>query len=355
MNGARRAPCGDRARRSREAAPLLTALALGALLALVPWPAPWVEPAFSRGLFPVTSHLLAPVVGAVPFSLTFATLAALAAAALSTLATARGRSRFRCRLLRYWLPWSLAGALLGFMLVWGLAYRRSSLAALLGVPITAPTVAQVELAQQRLLAALYASADSAPPGPEDVSAAARCVAAEVQRVTGVRVAVPGRVKPLPAGSLLRAGFAGVTSPWLLEPHVDAGLPPVAMLATATHELTHAAGFAVEADTDALAVLAGLRCSDPAVRYALALHALEGLAGGMPRGAATRLTEVLPQRARGDLRAEAAASERYRLPWLQRAASAAYGTYLKGRGVSAGMADYDRATSLVVQALAHGLR
>jgi len=334
---------------------LLTALAAGALLALVPWPRPWVEHAFSRGIFPVTSHLLAPWVGAAPFSVTLALAAALPVAALATLITATGRARFGRRLFRYWLPWAFALSLLGFTLVWGLAYRRASLASLLGVPATAPTAAQVTAAQDRLLATLAEAAASAAPGPDDVAAAARCVSAEVGRLTGVSVAVPQRVKPLPAGTLLRSGFAGVTSPWLLEPHVDAGLPDVAKLATATHELTHAAGFAGEADTDALAVLAGLRCGDPAVRYALALHALEGLAQGMPRAQTRRLLTELPQRARDDLSAAAAASARYRLPWLERAASAAYGTYLKGRGVSAGMADYGLATTLVVQALARGLR
>ncbi|MEJ2665524.1 MAG: DUF3810 family protein [Deinococcales bacterium] len=170
------------------------------------------------------------------------------------------------------------------------------------------------------------------------------------QLTGTRVDVPTRVKWLPPGTLLRAGFAGVTSPWLLEPHVDAGLPPVARLATAAHELTHAAGFAREADTDAVAVLAGIRCDDPAVRYALALHALSSLAAGMAPDAAAALVKALPPRARGDLQALDSAVARYRLPWLQRATDAAYGTYLRSRGVSGGMADYGRAITLVVQAL-----
>lgn len=335
--------------------PPLVVLAAGALLTLVPWPTAWVERAFARGLFPVTSHVLAPLVGAVPFSLTLSLAALMVAAALATLATPQGRSRFGRRLVRSWLPWALALALLGFVLVWGLAYRRAQLSTLLALPDAPPTHSQVVAAQRLLLAALAGASSSPAPGPADVAAAARCVSAEVARVTGARVAVPRRVKLLPPGSLLRAGFAGVTSPWLLEPHVDAALPPVARLATATHELTHAAGFAREADTDALAVLAGLRCDDPAVRYALALHGLAGIAAGLPAAPARRLLAALPQRARNDLRAAREASARYRLPWLERAASAAYGTYLKSRGVSAGMADYGRATTLVVQALTHGVR
>lgn len=329
---------------------LLTLLAAGAALTLAPWPAAWVEGAFSGGLFPLTSRVLAPLVGAVPFSLTGTLLAALLAAALATLATPRGRARFGRRLLRRWLPWTVAVALLWFDLAWGLAYRRDTLAQLLRISAGPPTAAQVRVAQGRLLDVVTGTAGTPSAGRADVAAAARCVAAEVMRVTGTRVDVPRRVKQLPPGTLLRAGFSGVTSPWLLEPHVDAALPPAAKLATATHELTHAAGFAREADTDALAVLAGLHCGDPAVRYALALHALLGLAAGMTPNESGTLLAALPQRARNDVRALDAASARYRLPWLQRATTAVYGTYLRSRGVSGGMADYGRAITLVVQAL-----
>ncbi len=325
-------------------------LALGLALALVPWPEPWVERWFARGLFPVVSHLLAPWVGAVPWSVTGTLALALVLAVLASLPSRAGRRLLRRRLL----PWTAALLVFGFMLVWGLAYRRAPLSALLGVPATPPTNAEVVTAQARLLEVLSGAAGSAPPGPADVVAAGRCVASEVRRLTGSRVAVGRRVKALPAGTLLRLGFAGVTSPWLLEPHVDAGLPPVARLGTATHELTHTAGFAREADTDALAVLAGLRCDDPAVRYALALHGLDLLLVSMPDTARQRLVDSLPRRALADLRAASAASARYRVPWLQRAATATYGTYLKSRGVQSGMADYGRATTLVVQALARGI-
>jgi hypothetical protein len=324
-------------------------LALGVAVALIPWPEPWVERFFARGLFPFTSRLLAPWVGAVPWSLTGALAAALLLAVLVSLPSRAGR-RF---LLRGLLPWAAAVLVLGFSLVWGLAYRRAPLAELLGVPATVPTGAELATAQARLLSVLTGSVDSAPPVQADVTAAGRCVAREVQRLTGSRVSVPRRVKALPPGSLLRLGFAGVTSPWLLEPHVDAGLPPVARLATSTHELTHTAGFAREADTDALAVLAGLRCDDPAVRYALSLHALDLLLVSLPEAARQPLLAALPPRALQDLRAASAAAARFRVPWLERAATAAYGTYLRSRGVHAGMADYGRATILVVQALAHG--
>jgi len=333
----------------------LALLALGAVLALVPWPATWVERAFSRGLFPLTSHVLAPIVSAAAFSLTGLLALAVVAALLVGLLVDRRGAGSRRRLTCVWLPWLAAVLLSGFMLTWGLAYRRDTLASLIGVPSTPPTPAQTAAAQAELLAVLRGAAASPTPDAADIAAAAECVGREVARLTGTRVDVPTRVKWLPAGTLLRAGFAGVTSPWLLEPHVDAGLPPVARLATATHELTHAAGFAREADTDAVAVLAGIRCADPAVRYALALHALSSLAAGMAPDAAAALVNALPPRARGDLQALDSAVARYRLPWLQRATDATYGTYLRSRGVRGGMADYGRAITLVVQALTRPAR
>lgn len=333
----------------RNSAAGLGALALGLALALIPWPEPWVERLFARGLFPVVSRVLAPWVGAVPWSVTATLAGALLLTVLAALPTRAGRRFLR----RHLLPWTAALLVLGFMLIWGLAYRRAPLATLLGVPATAPSAAEVATAEARLLSTLRRSVDSAPPGSADVTAAGRCVEREVRRLTGERVDVPRRVKMLPAGTLLSLGFAGVTSPWLLEPHVDAGLPGITRLATATHELTHSAGFAREADTDALAVLAGVSCDDPAVRYALSLHGLDLLLVSLPDAARQRLLESLPQRALRDLRAASAAAARYRVPWLQRAATATYGTYLRSRGVQAGMADYGRATTLVIQALARG--
>ncbi|MEJ2665523.1 MAG: DUF3810 family protein [Deinococcales bacterium] len=104
----------------------LALLALGAVLALVPWPATWVEQAFSRGLFPLTSRVLAPIVGAAAFSVTgLLALAVVAALLVGWLVDRRGAGSRR-RLTCVWLPWLAAVLLLGFTLTWGLAYRRAA-------------------------------------------------------------------------------------------------------------------------------------------------------------------------------------------------------------------------------------
>ncbi len=335
----------------KPGARVLATLASAVALLVVPWPGAWVEAIFGRGLMVASSHLLAPTVGRVPWSVSGILLALAAVALAAALASRAGRSALRRR-----LPGILVGLLLSFSLVWGLGYRRAPLAQLLALPPGAPDAADVRAAADTLIGVLRETA-SASPGPSEAATsearAAACIAAEVRRLGGANVAVPPIAKPLPPGSLLALGFGGVTSPWLLEPHVDAALPPAARLATAAHEMAHAAGFAREADTDALAVLAGLRCGDAGVRYAVALHAVSGLLAGTPRPQRDALAARLPQRARADLEALAVAARRYRSDWASRAATRVYDAYLKGRGVRAGMADYDRATDLVVRALAAG--
>ncbi len=313
-------------------------------LAVAPWPTALIERLYARGLYPLLSRALAPLVDATGVSLTLSLLAAWVLVSLGTLASRRVRRRFVPNVLA-----AMLGLAVSFLWMWGLAYRREPLQALLGLGDEPITSAQAAAAVDALLPDL--ASPRAGTTRDRVAAAGRCVESEVARVSHAFVPVPRRVRTLPPGALLAFGFSGITSPWLHEPHVDGGLPQVAFVATAAHELAHAAGFAREADTDALAVLAGLSCDDPGVRYALALHAVELIAGAVPADARTPLLERLPDAARTDLDAIAAAAARYRVGPLAGGAARVYGGYLKSQGVQAGMADYDRATALVIRALA----
>jgi hypothetical protein len=134
---------------------------------------------------------------------------------------------------------------------------------------------------------------------------------------------------------------------------------VAALSTGLHELAHAAGWAREAETDALAMLAGLACADPDVRFAAALHGLllvrselGRVAHADPawREALAARWATLPPAAGAAWAASRAATERYRSATVERAAGAVYDTYLRSQGVEAGLADYGRAGVLLVNAL-----
>ncbi len=339
-----------------------------ALLAGVGWlalrtaPVAWIETTWSSTILPRASAWTAPWIDLVPFSWTLAFLIGLPVA----LALVARRTR---------LPWTaliaamVALAAFGFDLAWGVAYRRVPLEAQLGLTSAAPSTRDLFDTFDRLV---DAAQQAAPADPTSVDAAggwpagawrsaAKCVADADAEVSGRDhpLSLPTAVRRLPAGTLLVGGFAGVTGPWLREPHVDGGLPPVAALATGLHELTHTAGWAGEAQTDALATLAGLACGAEEVRFAAAVHALGLVRGEIRRAVAgdPDLTRELDERvarlpASVSRSAEAArtAAERYAWPAARAVAGATYDVYLRSQGVEAGLADYDRASVLLTASL-----
>jgi hypothetical protein len=260
------------------------------------------------------------------------------------------------------------GALtIAFMTSWGAAYYRVPVVERLGLPQAGVELAVLEASFDRLVAEVHHHAPEAALAGVDAQAlrsltraAARCVEDLDETVSGRRVRVPTGVRYLPPGTLLRAGYGGISLPWLLEPHVDTGLPGAAFLMVATHELMHAAGWAREAETDALAVLAGLACDEPMVRYATALHgaALIGnsLMGLVPvdSPARARVREALlglPSSARDDRRAVGEAVAHYRIEVAVETVGRAYDLYLRAHGVEAGVADYALAGAVLAAALA----
>lgn len=364
--------------RAWTAAALLAALWLGVRR----MPVGWIDGLWLQQAYPLLSRGSALLQESMPISPTL--LGALLLAALLALGCWRVLRR-RPAPGRAWLGrWSSLLALLvigatalglAFELNWGLAYRRTPVQTLLGLPDRAPNASDLRLAFERLAdiawqteaAAIAASGGVAgdPPRSEDLQAAAGCVA-ELDRLLSGRPAplrLPGQVTVLPPGTLLRGGFAGLHLPWWREPSVDGGLPPVAALATATHELVHAAGWAREAETDAIAVLAGLRCQHQPLRFASAVHGLGLLwnevqrtvgAGDLERQAVVRLREALPPAVEAAWRAEREAQARHLDAGFARGNQAVYDRYLRAQGVEAGMADYGRAVVLLSAMLAQGV-
>jgi hypothetical protein len=253
-----------------------------------------------------------------------------------------------------------------FVVTWGAAYHRATLAELLDLPPAGADLATLGSAFDRLMDEVHASAPVEPLHTRSaaeldaaVRRAARCVADVDEAVTGRRVAVPSGVRRLPAGTLMRAGYGGIALPWLLEPHVDDGLPGAAWLAVATHEIVHAAGWAREADTDALSVLAGLACDDASVRYATALHGAAVVGAVIAsvtvpdhpaRAAVSARFAALPEVARADRVALAESVERHRHPATAETVGRVYDAYLRSQGVEAGVADYALAGGILAAAL-----
>jgi hypothetical protein len=254
-----------------------------------------------------------------------------------------------------------------FVPAWGAAYRRMPLADHLRLSDEGARHDALLRAFDVLVERVHASAPDRPlseaADPEllaaAVAAASRCVADTDALLTGRRLTLPPTVRVTRPGLLLRAGYAGISLPWLLEPYVDGGLPAAARLSVASHELAHTAGWAREADTDAVAVLAGLTCGHDWVRYAAALHGLEAvrrslqplLAAGTEEQRRVRAAlEALPDAALRDREAQVDASRRWRQPTVAGLVTIVYDGYLRSQGVAAGVADYDAAGALVASAL-----
>lgn len=355
-------------RRTAALVRALAALASASLVGLVAWllvaPATWIEAVWLHDAWPLWAAGTSRLHSATSLPLTV--IVVLVGLAL-TLAMALSRPPHWRRGGLALLAWI---ALLGltFVPAWGASYRRAPLAQTLGLADDAATVPVLLEAFERLAARVHAdaperslavSADAASLGVA-VAAAARCVTQADAVVSGRVIALPTRVTALPAGTLLRAGYGGIALPWLLEPHVDQGLPPAARLAVATHELAHAAGWAREADTDALALLAGIGCDHDWVRYTSVLAAMQAVrssllplvdAGSVERARVDAALAALPAAARDDRAALATAVGRWYRPGFAHGVTTVYDAFLRSQGVETGVADYDASGALVAAALA----
>lgn len=333
-------------------------LLLAALLQFGPWPSSWLERFYLMFLYPVWSPLSSRLVDATALSVSAGVATLLVLVPLLQLLLLKRR---RWCVAAGTFGASLAVLALLFPLTFGLGYRLEPLEQRLGLttPLTAAERRSIEawaLTQLREASHVAPATIDQPwlVEPEAAAAASRCVARTVVTLGRAEPRLPRRLKYLPAGTLLRFGFAGVVSPWLLEPHLDAGLTPSAALAVGLHEFAHSAGYAPEAEAEALGLLAGIDCDHAGVRYAAVLRLASDLAAAMPPQAARDYTAAWPRRAVSDARASAVVSSRYRDERLAEVAGGAYALYLRSQGGGEGLGEYQRGTELVLRYLAKRL-
>jgi hypothetical protein len=322
----------------------LTAIALSLL------PAAAFHELYGLRLYPAMSSLFALLTGWTFLPLGMILLPLTVGALLWRALTRRGRP------LHYRLaPAALLAVALwaGYLVAWGVNYRRPSLLELAGVPAGRPSGAEMTgLAEE--LAAWVSANSTAPADSVGALAVVSLELEELARLLGWPARLPGRVKQLPAGTLLRAGYAGMLFPFTLEPQIDAGLGAHSRVAIGAHELSHAAGFATEADADLAAVIAGLRADHEFARYATSLSLLARMLGSLPKPERSEIIERLPQRARSDLAEARARAARYLRPSLKARITAIYDTLLRRQGVSGGVASYGLVPRSAALARRHGL-
>lgn len=336
------------ARRRYLSAAIISAAALLFLWTVIPIPSAWVESLYSLHVFRWIGSVLVPVTSLVPFSLSFLALVS----GVITFGYLWGRSWRRLYRERQahrpgmlwgpkWLAVLFLFGYLAFLVVWGAGYRRVPLAKRLDLDGDPVSAEEMTTYAEELLEALERLIPTVED--RDVGRALRAIgdvlAGRVETWDGAAVSVPSRVKILPAGTLLSFGTSGVTSPFLLEAHVDGGLHAVDQVRVAAHELAHAAGYCTEAEADLASYLVGIETDDAFARYCVTLAVFVDIVRQLDREPRERLLAALPEVAVNDLLEAREARSRYGVRWLSRLQSLLYDSYLKSQGVDEGIRNY----------------
>jgi hypothetical protein len=329
--------------------PGLVVAALGA--ALVPTPKGLVEELYSARAYLAIQTRMTAASNLVPFALMDALLAIVVGgwlvAAARDLVRGGGGGWLRAGENIAIRTIVVASALyLGFVLLWGLNYRRVPLAEKLQFDAdrAGPDAARLLLATSVDWAnVLYDAAHSAETVPEASRPGHVQLAAAFARTQhdlgAARVARPGRPKhTLLAIYFRRAAVDGMTDPYFLETLVADELLPFERPFVVAHEWSHLAGYADEGEANFVGWLTCLRGTE-ADQYSGWLF----LYGELLRvvGSADRLefTSRLAPGPQGDRRAIADRVRRNVNPRLSAAGWRVYDKYLKANRVEAGAASY----------------
>ena len=339
-------------------------LALGEIAwCLAPPPRAWVERWYSQGLFPWIASWLVPAVGGVPFSLSIFGLVFVSI--LILVGAARGwrrRRRIGERALRVLAVGARSLIVVSvliyaaFLIPWGAGYGRERLETRLELGKDAPLAAEVSRWTARLAEriASHLPEPDARSGELALASLQESLESTLQAWNGGTPALPRGVKSLPPGSLLSFGTSGLTVPFFLEPHVDAGLHETEWLTVATHELAHVAGYCAEADADFAAAVAGLNARDSYAKYSVELWLFQKFAAELPEGESRKAHESLPELAREDIAAARKAHSKHRIESFARLQSRVYDAYLRSQRLEEGLREYSIVVRLLVQAERKGI-
>jgi len=324
------------------------------------WPGAFMQ-AYADFAYPALARILSPVGSLVPLPLgellLFAILGAVLLFLVRTGAVLARDGRVGAALLWRGIRWAAAaGSLLyaGFILAWGLNYRRPPLAQRLGWPVAAPRVEELRGLCAELVPQVNALRAAAIPDPDLRSVAGRAAEAYLRLGPALGPAMPALrtspVKPaLLSGLMSRSLTWGMVIPWTHEALVNRETPIPAAPFTVCHEMAHQRGIAREDEANFVGYLAARAHPDPDFRYSAQRFALHELL--------TQLTRVDPEAARELLRGlDPAVREddrreaewyRSRISTFSRAQGRVYDGYLKSQGQREGIRSYGRVVDLLI--------
>ncbi len=325
-------------------------------MAVVPLPQGLVETVYSRGTYPVIRQLVTGLTSLTSLVLFDLLLVGGVAALLGwwmwrlTRAPRGGRSRALASLTAQTVVCA-AALYLVFLGVWGLNYRRESLAARLGYTasrVTDPVVETLTVAAIEKLNRLYdATQERAWPRLDELPVRAGAAFERVQQRLGVSPAMSGLA---PKRSLLtpyfrRAGIDGMVDPFFLQVLVNDTVLPFERPFVTAHEWAHVAGFAHEAEANFVAWLTCLE-GEASMRYSAWSFLVPRLLAALPDEAQQRLGAALGPGPRADYAAVRARLSRT-IPVVQRSARRLNDRYLRANRVASGIASYGEVLQLAV--------
>jgi hypothetical protein len=339
------------ARRSRWRVALVAA---AAICALVPIPASDIDRLYSDGVYPVLQRGLTRASNNVPIAL-FDVLIVTAIVAVG---------------VALWRDWRRAGAptaavrfvvrvltiaavvYVGFLVFWGLNYRRTPLTSALQFDaqrVTSEAAAQaaaVAVARMNALHdAAYAAGFPAAGAIDDrLAAGLRTAIADIGRGAPIEPARPKRT--MLDWYFRRAGVDGMTDPFFLETLIASDVLPFERPFIVAHEWSHLAGFADEGEANFVGWLACLR-SPPPAQYSGWLFFYSEVAQSLGGREATTIARRLEAGPRADLQAVRDRIVRQVNPQVAAAGWRAYDAYLKVNRIEAGTKSYAQVVKLAL--------
>jgi len=238
-----------------------------------------------------------------------------------------------------------------FSLAWGGNYRRAPLRERLDFDrarVTREAAIEMTRTSVRELNRLHPIAHSRPwPALETLPVALGGAFADVQHAIGQpSLAVAGRPKSTVMQAWFRwAAIDGMTDPFFLETLVNTDALPIEQPFIVSHEWSHLAGFAHEAEANFLAWVICQR-ADSQAQYSAWLSLYFHLAGGLATSDRRAIDADLQDGPRRDMR-EIIARYQRSAPRVRVVAWRMYDQYLKANRVTEGIASYDAVVTLIL--------
>jgi hypothetical protein len=334
-------------------------VALAALAALAPIDAYAVERWYSTGIYPFIQQVLTPVSNLVPFAL----LDVLALAAFGAVVIVLVRAVLRARRKKTLKPilatcarLVTAGALvyLVFLIVWGLNYRRVSMAERLVLDrssASSQTILELGRLSVNQLNTLHMAAHSEGwrTSPWREHRMRNAYSSVLVRLSDATPAVPGRMKSSIFGPYFRwTSVDGMVNPFGLEALANPDLLPFEVPFVAAHEWAHLAGYADESEASFIGFLTCIRAGAPAA-YSGWLFLYWQISAEVSSDDRRQLASMLHEGPRRDVAAIAERMRKGQVPLLRDAGWRVYDQYLKANRVEEGVRNYGLVLTLLARA------